>query len=212
MSNGHNVIAVTFDEDNKAYQALSTLRRADGDGRVDIRSAVIVERAPDGTIRLHEAEDNMIGVGAAGGSLVGMLVGVLGGPVGVLLGLGAGAAIGAAVDLDRADEGDEVLTQMSMALPVGSSALIAEVDEFAVEVVDGEMNALGGTVIRRPAEEVLAELEAAEEAAAASAKEARRLMREAKKAERAEKREQSKETWDERLAALKGKLSHAGQA
>ena len=154
----------------------------------------------------------MIGGGAAGGGLIGMLVGVLGGPVGVLLGLGAGAAIGAAVDLDRADEGDEVLTQMSMAIPVGSSALIAEVDEYAVEVVDGEMAALGGTVIRRSAEEVLAELEAAEEAAEASAREARRLMREAKKAERAEKREQSKEMWDERLASLKRKLSHTGQA
>ena len=92
MSNGHNVIAVTFDEDSKAYQALSTLRRADGDGRVGIRSAVIVERGTEGTIRLHEAEDNVIGAGAAGGSLVGMLVGVLGGPVGMLLGLGAGMA------------------------------------------------------------------------------------------------------------------------
>ena len=98
MSNGHNVIAVTFDEDSKAYQALSDLRKADGDGRVGIRSAVIVERRPEGTIRLHEAEDNVIGAGVAGGSLVGMLVGVLGGPVGVLLGLGAGMAIGAAAE------------------------------------------------------------------------------------------------------------------
>ena len=96
---------------------------------------------------------------------------------------------------------------MSMAIPVGSSALIAEVDEYAVEVVDGEMAALGGTVTRRPAEEVLAELEAAEQAARASEKEARRVMREAKKAERAEKREQSKEKWDERLSALKDKLT-----
>jgi DNA polymerase III delta subunit len=74
------------------------------------------------------------------------------------------------------------------------------------------MAALGGTVTRRPAEEVLAELEAAEQAARASEKEARRVMREARKAERAEKREQSKEMWDERLAALKAKLSHTGQA
>ena len=109
MSNGHNVIAVTFDDDGKAYQALSNLRKADDDGRVGIRTAVIVERRPDGTIRLNDAEDNVIGAGAAGGGLVGMLVGVLGGPVGVLLGLGAGMAIGAAAEVDREGEADDVL-------------------------------------------------------------------------------------------------------
>ena len=140
MSNGHNVIAVTFNDPSKEYQALSALRQADQDGRVGVRGAAIIERRPGENIRIREGEDNVIGGGAAGGGLIGMLIGVLGGPVGVLLGLGAGAAIGAAVDLDRADEGDEVLTQMSMAIPVGSSALIAEVDEYAVEVVDGEMD------------------------------------------------------------------------
>ena len=118
MSNGHNVIAVTFNDDSKAYEALSNLRKADGDGRVGIRTAVIVERRPDGTIRLHEAEDNVIGAGAAGGGLVGMLVGVLGGPVGVLLGLGAGMAIGAAAEVDREGEADDVLIQMSTIDPV----------------------------------------------------------------------------------------------
>jgi uncharacterized membrane protein len=207
MGNGHNVIAVTFNESGKEYQALSVLRQADLDGRVGVRGAAIIERRPGENIRIREGEDNVIGGGTAGGGLIGMMIGVLGGPVGVLLGLGAGAAIGAAVDLDRADESDEVLTQMSLAIPVGSSALIAELDEYAVEVVDGEMGALGGTITRRPAEEVLAELEAAEQAARASEKEARRVMKEAKKAERAEKREQSKEKWDERVATLKRRLS-----
>jgi hypothetical protein len=73
------------------------------------------------------------------------------------------------------------------------------------------MAALGGTVTRRPAEEVLAELEAAEQAARASEKEARRLMREAKKADRAGRREQSKEQWDERLSDLKDKLTRHGK-
>ena len=46
------------------------------------------------------------------------------------------------------------------------------------------MGALGGTVVRRSAEEVLAELEASEEATKAAEKEARRVMREHGKAER----------------------------
>jgi hypothetical protein len=121
-------------------------------------------------------------------------------------------AVGAAVDLDRADQADDVLSQMSATIPNGKTAIVAEVREYAVEVLDGEMTTLGGTITRRPAEEVLAEMEAAERAADQSAKEARRMMREAKKAERAQKRELSKELWDERLAALKHKLSHAGQS
>jgi len=212
MNEGHNVIAVTFDEESKAYEGLSRLQQADDEGRVGVRGAVIVERKPDGTIHLQEGEDNTIGLGTAGGSLIGVLIGVLGGPVGMLLGLGTGMAVGAAVDLDRADEADDVLTQMSRSIPAGTTALIAEVDEAAVEVVDGDMATLGGRVIRRPAEDVMAELEAADEAARASEKEARRVMREAKKKERAEKHEQNKEQWDERVSALKEKLSHHGKA
>ena len=212
MSDGHNVIAVTFDEDSKAYEALSKLRQAGDEGRVDVRSAVVVERQSDGVIHRQEGQDDEIGAGTAGGSLIGLLIGVLGGPVGMLLGLGTGMAVGAAVDLDRADETDDVLTQMSQSIKPGTTALIAEVDEPAVEVVDGEMAALGGTVTRRPADEVLAELEAAEEAARASQKEARRVMREAKKKERAQKHEESKEKWDERVSALKDKMSHHGKA
>jgi uncharacterized membrane protein len=212
MSSWHNVLTVTFEEESKAYQAMGALRQADAEGRLEVDGAVIVARQADGTIRTYEGEDTTIGSGIAGGSLIGMLVGVLGGPLGVLLGLGAGAAVGAVVDVDRADQADDVLSLMSATIPAGKTAIVAEVREYAVEVLDGEMTTLGGTITRRPAGELLAEMEAAEEAAAASAKEARRLMREAKKAERAAKREESKEMWDERLAALKSKLSHAGQA
>ena len=52
--------------------------------------------------------------------------------------------------------------------------MIASVDEPVVEVIDAEMDMLGGEVTRRSVAEVMAELEAAEEAADAAAREARR--------------------------------------
>ena len=61
--------------------------------------------------------------------------------------------------------------------------MIANVEEPAVEVIDAEMAKLGGEVTRRPAAEVMGELEAAEEAAEAAAREARRTLREKRKAE-----------------------------
>jgi uncharacterized membrane protein len=207
MSSGHNVIVVTFPESSKAYQALSVLKRADAEERVIVRSAALVERQADGTIKVPEGSDNMLGVGLAGGSLIGMLVGVLGGPIGVLLGWGAGAVAGGVVDVYRVDRGDDALSQMSSELPAGQTALIAEVDENAVEVVDDEMRKLGGTVSRRPAEDVLAALEASDEAARAAEKEARRVVRERHKAELDAKRETLKEEWDTRLESLKQRLS-----
>ena len=149
----------------------------------------------------------MIGTGLAGGSLIGMLVGVLGGPLGLLFGWGTGALVGGLLDYNRADRGGEVLTQMGTAVPAGQTALVAEVKEFAIEVIDDEMAALDGTVARRPAEEVLAELEASEEAARAAEKEARRVMHERRKEELGAKREALEEKWEERLTSLKHKLS-----
>ena len=207
MSTNHNVVVVTFNENSKAYEALSVLKRADADARVAVLGAAVVERQADGKIRVPEGGDNIIGAGLAGGSLIGMLVGVLGGPLGVLLGWGAGALVGGLADADRADRGDEVLTQLGSAVPAGQAALVAEVKEYTVEAINEEMGRLGGTVLRRPADDVLAELEASEQAAKAAEKEARRVMREQRKAEHEEKREAMKEQWDERLKSLKQKLS-----
>lgn len=207
MSTNHNVVLVAFDENSKAYEALSVLRRTEAEGRVDVLGAAIVERQADGKIQVPEGADNIIGAGLVGGSLIGMLVGVLGGPLGVLLGWGAGAAAGGLVDVDRASRGDDVLAHMGTAVPVGQTALVAEVNEYAIEVINDEMGSLGGTVVRRSAEEVLAELEASEDATRAAEKEARRVMNEHRKAEREAKREAREEKWDERLKSLKHKLS-----
>jgi uncharacterized membrane protein len=194
-----NVIVIGFSEPSKAYQALSVLKEADAEGRIGLESAAVAERTANGELRIPESADNVGLVGTASGSLIGMLVGVLGGPVGVLLGWGAGAMMGGAFDVDRAVTSDEALTVLGQAIPPESTAVIAEVEEPAVEVIDGEMKKLGGEVTRRPVAEVMAELEAAEEAADAAAREARRALREKRKTE-------AKAGVDERVEKLKEKL------
>jgi uncharacterized membrane protein len=178
-----NVIVVRFTEPSKAYQALSVLKELDGSGRIGLESAAVVERTATGELRTPESADNVGLVGTASGSLIGMLIGVLGGPVGVLLGGGAGALMGGAFDVDRALTSDEALTVLGKAIPTGSTAVIASVEEPAVEVIDGEMKKLDGEVTRRPVAEVMTELEAAEDAADAAAREARRTIRAKRKAE-----------------------------
>ncbi len=197
-----NVVAVTFDERSKAYQALSTLKGLDREGRIELKSAAVVERDATGRLQIPEGTDNAIGEGFAAGGLIGMLVGVLGGPVGMLLGLGTGGLIGGLYDVDQADMQDETLAQVGRHVPPGSNALLAEVDEYADGVVDGAMKAQGGAVLRRSADDVLAEIEAAEEAAEEAQHQARKKARERKKAELHEK-------YEDRKAHLREKL-HIG--
>ena len=194
-----NVVVVRFAEASKAYQALSVLKECDAQGRIGLKSAAVVERTPEGELRIPEGADNVGLIGTASGSLIGMLIGVLGGPVGVLVGWGAGALMGGAFDLDHAATSDEALTVLGTAIPTGSTAVIAEVEEPVVEVIDAEMQMLDGEVTRRSVAEVMGELEAAEDAADAAAHEARRTIREQRKAE-------FTAGVDERKAKLKEKL------
>ena len=194
-----NVVVVRFTEPSKAYQALSELKQSDADGRIELKSAAVVERTAQGELKIADSADNVGLVGTASGSLIGMLVGVLGGPVGLLLGFGAGALVGGSFDLDRADESDEALSVLGRAIPPGSTALIADVTEPETELIDAKMDLLGGEVTRRSVVDVVAELGTAHEAAEAAAREARRTVREKRKAEMTS-------DLDERVGKLKEKL------
>ena len=135
-----------------------------------------MERDKDGHLHVPEGDDTMAGEGTAGGSLIGMLVGVLGGPVGMLLGAGASAAGGALYDADRLDTGDEAIEQFGASVPVGGNALLAETVEDTTEPLDKFVSGMGGTLVRRPLDEVVAELEAQQAAAEEADKAARKAI------------------------------------
>jgi uncharacterized membrane protein len=194
-----NVVAVTFDEQSKAYQALSTLKGLDREGRVELKSAAVVERDATGRLRIPEGADNATGEGFLTGGLIGMLVGIIGGPVGMLVGLGTGGLVGGVYDIDEADVQDQTLAEVGRDVKPGSNALLAEADEVTEGVVDDAMKAQGGTVLRRSADYVLAEVEAAREAAEEAQHQARKKARELKKAELHEKYEERKTRLREKL-------------
>jgi uncharacterized membrane protein len=200
MADVENVVVVRFPEASNAYQALSVLKQCDAEGRISLHAGAIVERTPEGGLRVPEEVDNVGLEGTVGGGLIGMLIGVLGGPLGVLLGWGAGALIGGAFDLSRAEKAEDALTALGRAIPANSTAIVARVTELiAPDVIDSEMAKLSGEVTRRPVNVVIAELEAAEDAAQAAASAARRAMREKRKAELSE-------DFSGRVGKLKGKL------
>jgi uncharacterized membrane protein len=202
-----NVVLVTFEDESKVYQAASILEEASAQERITLHAVAVVQRAEDGTLRVKEgdADDFPVGtwtggvIGGTTGGIIGLTLGTLGGPLGLLLGGTGGALLGSLIDLDTADEAESVLGTMARAIEPGKTALIAAVTEPAVEVVDTEMERLGGKVVRRPVADVEAEIAAAEDAAMAADEEARRKLREERSAERKEKVQQ-------KIDELKAKL------
>jgi uncharacterized membrane protein len=196
-----NIVVVRFDEAAQTRKAFDVLKQCDADERINLKSATMVQRTSEGVLHTIDDYDNLGPVGMGSGGLIGMLIGILGGPVGVLLGWGAGATLGGAFDIDRAITSDEALTVLSTAIPAGSTAILADVEEYAVEVIDTEMKKLDGVVTREPIDAVLSEVGAAEDAADAAAREARRKVREQRKAELRAKAEESKAKVEEKLHA-----------
>lgn len=180
----HNVIAVPFTDRSNAYQALSELKGAGLEGRVEVLAASVVTRDEQGRLDIPEGGDALGGAATVGGSLIGLMIGAIGGPIGMLFGWTGGLLVGGAFDIRRADESDSVLGEISRNIPFGGTAVIAEVNEYAVEVVDKLMTEQGGTVYRRPTAVVLAELTAAEDAYRKAQKDADRAAHEQRKAER----------------------------
>jgi len=126
----------------------------------------------------------------------------MGGPLGVLLGGAYGMLLGSLVDLGVAEEEESVLATMARAIQPGTTALLVEATEPTVEVVDSEMERLGGDVVRHPVVEVEAELAAAEEATRVAEREARCKLREERRAELKEKVQQKIDELKAKLESL----------
>lgn len=187
------VVTITFPEDSVAYEAFTELGNSPV-GSVVVAGAV-VERNPDGSIRVAAGGDSRSGIGFTSGSLIGLLVGVLGGPFGMLLGWGLGAAVGAGVDADRAADEDDAIDRISQLIPPGSTAIVAETKEEDLDALGAFVARYNGFIDRRPLDDVLAELEGEQQARSDAAEAARATLRAERKKERHEHR-------DERIAKL----------
>jgi uncharacterized membrane protein len=197
----YNVIAVSFDPDNNAYAALTTVKELDEQGRLGVDAATVVVRDANGHIVVKDRAGSFEYAGAAGGGMLGLLLGIIGGPLGVLIGGTYGLMVGSLFDLDEVERTESVLSEISASVRPGHTALLAQVTEQSAEVVDAAMARLGGTVLRRPVADVEAEIAAAEKAQ-------REAQREATKELVRGRREHSKEQVHAKVEELKAKLPH----
>jgi uncharacterized membrane protein len=196
------IIAVSFHDSSRAYEAVTKLKELDQQGQIAVYEARVVERAANGQLIDKDSvrgSGDETGIATASGGLIGLLIGVLAGPVGMLLGGSMGLMTGAIIDFDTEDRDDSVLSSFVRHVRPGETAVLAHLNEQSDEVVDNAMRDMGGGVLRRPAAEVESELAAAEEARAEAEHEAREKLRK-------ERHEQKKEEIDQKLDALKAKF------
>jgi uncharacterized membrane protein len=204
-TSAYNVIAVSFDPDNNAYAALTTLKELGEQGRLGVDAATVVVRDANGQIVVKDRAGSFEYAGAASGGMLGLLLGIIGGPLGVLIGGTYGLMVGSLFDLDDVERTESVLSEISASVRPGHTALLAQVTEQSAEVVDTAMARLGGTVLRRPVADVEAEIAAAEKAQ-------REAQREATKELVRGRRERSKEQVQAKVEELKAKLPNREKA
>jgi len=147
MTDRHSVVVMRFTRPDAAPRALRTLERFEARGVIGLRAAAVVERTQHGWLRVTESSDGVVAVDTPSGSLVGMLIEALRRPV-------------------NAAGGGSALQSLGRAIPAGSTAVIASVEESAAGLVDAAMHQLAGDVTRRPVSVVLREIDADERALA----------------------------------------------
>jgi hypothetical protein len=117
----------------------------------------------------------------------------------MLIGGTGGLMAGSLFDLDEAEETESVLGALSSSVQPGHTALLAVVAEHSPEVVDTAMTGLGGSVFRRPAADVEAEI-------AATAEAERKAKHEARKELARSRQEHDKAAVTAKVDELKAKL------
>lgn len=136
-------VAAIFDDVKSAKVAYGVLKDLNREGLFDIQAAAYMEKTDRSKIKVHEYKDWSGRKGAIVGGGVGAVVGIIGSTL--LAPVAVGALIGgtlAHVHDTRFSNKD--LRKLADALPAGTSALVAIVEDESVEPVKEQLVKDGG--------------------------------------------------------------------
>lgn len=140
----HRIVILTWEDPDKAGEALKKLRHWKNEKMITLVDAVVIVKDDEGKAKVHETEQLTTKKGLAWGGVAGFLVGaVIGGPVGGIILGGALGAAAAKVDIGIPKD---IVQEVSDSLHGASSAIIAEVEsdnedfiESAIRQSDGKL-------------------------------------------------------------------------
>jgi hypothetical protein len=156
------IVTLRYTELGPARRALHELKRLDRERRLQVRGATLVQRSGQGGIDAPPAARDDDGHYLPPGGTVSMLLDVLGGPVGVLWARPSEGFRGHGGGSPHEGERELALEEISRSLEPGLTLVIAEIADPDPDVLDPALASLGGTVTRRPAADVYAEVQTAE--------------------------------------------------
>lgn len=140
-----NLIAIAYDDVPTAKSVLQSLGELGTEHAISLEDAVIIERLPDGKVKLHQTLKPGA-AGAAGGALWGGLIGLL--FLAPLLGMAVGAATGGAAGaLTDLGVDDKFMKDLGEQLKPGAGALVVLVRESTPDKVLPRISGYGGHVM-----------------------------------------------------------------
>ncbi|MFC4058727.1 DUF1269 domain-containing protein [Planomonospora corallina] len=141
-----NLIAIAYPDVTTAVEVRDRLLDMQRQNLIMMEDMAVVERRPDGKIKLHQGA-GLTGLSAAGGALWGGLIGMLFFmPLfGMALGAGVGAATGAMADIGV---NDDFMRQLSAKLEPGMAVLFVLVVRSTPDKVIPEIRPYGGHILQ----------------------------------------------------------------
>jgi uncharacterized membrane protein len=155
------IVAVRFAEPGEARRAMRELEQLDRDGRLRVREAALLTRSGQGRIGVPGEGQDEDGFFMPPGGIVGMLVEAFAGPLGVVAQRPAESFRGHGGPSSHDGEREVALQDISRNLEPGVTLVVAEIADPDPDVLDSTLAGLGTTVMRRAAQDVYAELQAA---------------------------------------------------
>jgi uncharacterized membrane protein len=146
-----DLIAVAYPDKETAETVRRTLANLTAERVIELADAVVVERADNGKVKLHQAVRPGAS-GAASGALWGGVIGLL--FLAPLFGMAIGAAAGGATG-SMSDYGinDDFMRRLGSELRPGGAALIVLVHKVTPDKVLPQIREYGGTVLQTSLDE-----------------------------------------------------------
>jgi uncharacterized membrane protein len=141
-----NLVAIAYPDLGTARTVAGELGQLTKEKSIVLDDMVVIERRPDGKIKLHQSMSTT-GAGAAGGALWGGLIGLI--FLAPLLGMAVGAAAGGAAGaLTDVGVDDNFLKNLGTQLGNGGAAVVVLVRQSTPDKVLPRVSQYGGEIIQ----------------------------------------------------------------
>ena len=144
----NELLVAVFDSEDMALKGMRTLMDLHQEGGVSLYASALIVKGGDGNISVKQ-QSGEPPLGTALGLLIGGIVGLVGGPVGSAVGASLGGYIGLLADWAHTGIELKFLDDVGKTLSAGKAAILAEIEESWISLLEPRLREQGGIVFRR---------------------------------------------------------------